>query len=205
MARVLVAAGSSIQRRLIGLLLDADPAFEVVGQADDGAEALDLAVRFAPDLIAMDLHMPGGDAVDVTREIMARAPTRIAILCSVEDDPDLGRGAAALQAGAVMVVPKPGRADGTEPQGGRGLFLEMMRAALRRDVPSDFEPGNGAGALDSFSFDSFDCAADFAATLLDASWSPPAWRQSGAPFTQEDRARRIRELLDAGDQDGFVV
>jgi two-component system chemotaxis response regulator CheB len=193
MARVLVAVGSSIQRHLIGLLLETDPAFEVIGHADDGAEAVQLAERLQPDMIAMDLHMPVLDAVEATRQIMDRAPTRVVILSS-EDELDLGRGAEALRAGAVIVVPKPGTTGSPEYEARRTMFLEMMRAALHRTVRPRADDAS-ALQLDPLYF---------ATPSLDFKASSIPSRIRLRPFTRKDRAARLRELLDADawDEDG---
>jgi len=58
MNRVLVAADSSTDRRLLVALLESDPDFLVIGETDNGVEAVDLAVRLEPDMVAMDLDMP---------------------------------------------------------------------------------------------------------------------------------------------------
>src|SRR5258708_7050765 len=77
MTRVLVATGSSTNRRMLAGLLESVPDFEIVAQADDGVEAVELAERLEPDLIAIDLYLPGLNGIEATQAIMARAPTRI--------------------------------------------------------------------------------------------------------------------------------
>src|ERR1044071_7476558 len=115
MIRLLIATSSAADRDLILALLEGKPEYTLVAQADNGIEAVDLAVQLQPDLIAMDIEMPLMDGIEATREIMSRSPARIVMLSSGEDGPDLGRGAEALKAGAVTVVPKPA---------GRGPFSE---------------------------------------------------------------------------------
>lgn len=71
---------------------------EVVGQASDGASAVDLAVRLRPDLVLMDVAMPGGGGLEATRRIAAVAPgVAIVMLTASEDVDDLF---AAIKAGA---------------------------------------------------------------------------------------------------------
>jgi len=105
---VLVADDSAAGRALIRGILDADPDVEVVGQATDGLEAVDLADRLAPDVITMDVDMPGLDGLEATRRIMARAPRPIVLVSGVFL-PDLGHSFQALEAGAVTLLEKPGR------------------------------------------------------------------------------------------------
>src|SRR6185436_14357669 len=126
----------------------------IVAQADNGIEAVDLAVELAPDLVAMDIEMSLMDGIEATREIMARAPTRIVVLSAGEDGPDLGRGAEAIRAGAVTVVPKPA-GPGAFSELRREIFLEMVRAATRKDIkitPGDFENLQGTTLRPTQSF-----------------------------------------------------
>jgi DNA-binding NarL/FixJ family response regulator len=66
-----------------------DGRMDVVGIAADGAEAIDLAARLAPDLVLMDIAMPGLDGVAATREIVRRSPsTRVVMLTASEGRSD---------------------------------------------------------------------------------------------------------------------
>jgi two-component system chemotaxis response regulator CheB len=105
---VLVADDSAAARALIRGILDADPGLEVVGQASDGLEAVELADRLAPDVITMDVDMPGLDGLEATRRIMAHAPRPIVLVSGVFL-PDIGNSFRALEAGAVTLLEKPGR------------------------------------------------------------------------------------------------
>src|SRR5918992_461742 len=104
--RVLVADDSAAARLLIRGILEADPELEVVGQATDGAEAVALADRLAPDVITMDVAMPGVDGLEATRRIMARVPRPIVLVSGVFT-PDLDNSFRALEAGAVTLLEKP--------------------------------------------------------------------------------------------------
>ncbi|MBI4421853.1 MAG: response regulator [Gemmatimonadetes bacterium] len=198
MTRVLVAADSPADRRLLVSLLESDAQFEVVAQADNGVEAVDLAVRLSPDMVAMDLQLPLLDGVEATKEIMARAPTRIVIVSASENGPGLGRGVDALRAGALTIVPKPN--DPKSPQFNlrREIFLEMVRAATRKVVPrqSDWQDGGGplgmAWLRPELSFSSpWAAESTTAGPLMDG-----AVFRIPKPFTIQDRAERIRQLLD---------
>ena len=86
--RVMVADDHPIMRNGLRDALDAEEDFEVVGQAPDGAEAVRTALRVEPDVIVMDVMMPGKDGVDACREIMEALPeTQVLMLTasSVED------------------------------------------------------------------------------------------------------------------------
>jgi DNA-binding NarL/FixJ family response regulator len=59
----------------LAVTLGQDERIEVVGIAEDGAEAIELSDRLSPDLVLMDIAMPGLDGVSATREICSRSPT----------------------------------------------------------------------------------------------------------------------------------
>jgi two-component system chemotaxis response regulator CheB len=105
--RVLVADDSPAARMLIRGILEADPGVEVVGQAADGLEAVNLAGRLAPDVITMDVDMPGVDGLEATRRIMASAPRPIVLVSGAFPPDQLGNSFLALEAGAVTLLGKP--------------------------------------------------------------------------------------------------
>ncbi|MDX8140597.1 response regulator transcription factor [Lentzea sp. BCCO 10_0061] len=68
-------------------MFGADPRFEVVGEAGDGAEAVTVAERLRPDVILMDLRMPGTDGVAAIRELAKRGvPSRVLVLTTYDTD-----------------------------------------------------------------------------------------------------------------------
>src|ERR1700722_17384895 len=107
MIRVLVAEDSETARALLVLILDADPEIEVVGQARDGVEGVELTQRLRPDVVTMDIHMPRMDGFAATKEIMIKAPTPIVIASNSTDASEVEVAMHALRAGAVAVVCKP--------------------------------------------------------------------------------------------------
>lgn len=74
MIRVVVADDHTIVRSGVRLLLAAEPDIEVIGEACDGHEALALIERFQPDVVLMDIAMPGLDGLAATREVKSRWP-----------------------------------------------------------------------------------------------------------------------------------
>ncbi|HEX2203115.1 MAG TPA: response regulator, partial [Longimicrobium sp.] len=107
MIRVLVAEDSHAARELLVAILESDPGIEVVGQAADGAEAVEMAERLRPDLVTMDIQMPGMDGFEATRQIMVRAPAPILMVSSLARREDVELSLKATRLGAVMVLPKP--------------------------------------------------------------------------------------------------
>ncbi|HMN98271.1 MAG TPA: response regulator [Miltoncostaeaceae bacterium] len=87
--RVLVVDDHSGVRALIRRVLE-DDGFDVVGEAGDGAEALDAAAELRPDLVVMDVVLPGADGIDVAAEMERRGDAPPVILTSSRDPADLG-------------------------------------------------------------------------------------------------------------------
>jgi two-component system chemotaxis response regulator CheB len=107
MIRVLVAADSRTARLLLVEVLSSDPEIEVVGQASNGVEAVELTRALRPDLVTMDLHMPGMDGLEATKEIMVSNPTPIVIVTASAAASEVEGSLHALRAGALDVVQKP--------------------------------------------------------------------------------------------------
>ncbi|MFD0687302.1 response regulator [Actinomadura fibrosa] len=96
--RVLVADDQDLVRAGFCMILDAREDLEVVGEAADGDEAVREAARLRPDVVLMDVRMPGTDGVTATRRITAAAdPPKVVILTTFDLDEPLY---AALRAGA---------------------------------------------------------------------------------------------------------
>jgi DNA-binding NarL/FixJ family response regulator len=69
--RVLLADDERLVRRGLRMILEADAAIRVIGEAADGAEAIDAAARLSPDVVLMDVRMPTTDGLEATRRIVA--------------------------------------------------------------------------------------------------------------------------------------
>jgi DNA-binding NarL/FixJ family response regulator len=97
-ATVLIADDHPVFRGGLRALLASTDGIEIVGDAASGDEAVTLAVELQPDVVVMDLHMPGMNGVEATRELAVRAPdVRVLILTMFEDDESVF---AAMRAGA---------------------------------------------------------------------------------------------------------
>jgi DNA-binding NarL/FixJ family response regulator len=85
--RIVIAEDQALVRRGVALLLSLETDMEVVGQACNGAEAVELARLLRPDVVLMDLHMPVKGGVAATREITRALPaTQILVLTTLDDD-----------------------------------------------------------------------------------------------------------------------
>ncbi|MEO5509850.1 MAG: chemotaxis-specific protein-glutamate methyltransferase CheB, partial [Longimicrobiales bacterium] len=98
---------SATTRQLLRAIIESDPALQVVGEAQDGAEAVELVVSLTPDVVIMDVHMPVRDGLEATKEIMMRAPTPIIIVSTAKHYRDIEISLSATQAGAVLMLAKP--------------------------------------------------------------------------------------------------
>lgn len=102
---------SPTARNLLVLLFQACADIEVVGTALDGKEAVRRAAELRPDVITMDIQLPGMNGLQATREIMRLTPVPIVVVTATLDQPDMDLTFEAMRAGALSVVKKPGRND----------------------------------------------------------------------------------------------
>src|SRR5579883_561442 len=85
--RILLADDHTVMRNGLRLLLERQPNLQVVGEAADGREAVEMAVSGRPDVVVMDIAMPHLNGVEAARQITARNPaTAIAILSMHRDE-----------------------------------------------------------------------------------------------------------------------
>ncbi|RPJ56600.1 MAG: response regulator, partial [Acidobacteria bacterium] len=107
--RVLLADDHKIVRKGIALLLKGKPGVEVVGEADDGVMAVELARTLNPDVVLMDVSMPRLDGVEATRQILRERPNICVIGVSMHEEEEIA--AALRRAGAVGYVSKTSAQD----------------------------------------------------------------------------------------------
>ena len=102
--KILIADDHSLMRVGLKALFSHQPDMSVVGEATDGTEAVELAQKLTPDIIIMDIMMPGMGGAKATSEIIHRLPdTKILILTTFGSSPDVKR---ALDAGASGALSK---------------------------------------------------------------------------------------------------
>jgi DNA-binding NarL/FixJ family response regulator len=135
--RIVIAEDQAIVRRGAAILLSMEPDMEVVGQARNGIEAVELAQLLHPDVILMDLHMPLKGGVAATREITRALPnTQILVLTTLNDDETVFE---AVRAGAHAYLLK----DADEEE-----LLETIRALRRGE--SRLTPQIARKVMDQF-------------------------------------------------------
>lgn len=104
--RVLIADDSATMRYYLANMLSEQGDMTVIGQSRDGEEAIRMTARLQPDVVSMDIRMPGIDGLEATRRIMANTPTPVVVVSSLVER-DMQLSMQALEAGALAVVEKP--------------------------------------------------------------------------------------------------
>ena len=101
--KVLIADDHAIVRMGLSTLLEADGGIDVIGEAENGAEAVKRTLRLKPDLVIMDLMMPKTDGIEATAEIKRQSPgTKVLVLTTSTVSDELSRAIAAGADGAIM-------------------------------------------------------------------------------------------------------
>jgi DNA-binding NarL/FixJ family response regulator len=137
MIRIVIAEDQALVRRGAAMLLSMEPDMEVVGQARNGVEAVELALTLRPDVILMDLHMPIKGGVSATREITRALPScQVLVLTTLHDDETVFE---AVRAGAQAYLLK----DAEESE-----LLETIRALRRGE--SRLTPQIARKVMDQF-------------------------------------------------------
>lgn len=103
--KVLVVDDSAFVRKVVKQMLSRSPFIEVIGTAHDGQEALELVAQHRPDVVTLDLVMPGMDGLGFLREQMKRDPIPV-VICSIAHE-SAAMALAAFDAGAVEFIQKP--------------------------------------------------------------------------------------------------
>ncbi len=104
--RVLIVEDSAVVREHLRRIISADSRLQVAGMAATGEEALSVIDRVSPDVITMDIRLPGIQGFEATRRIMAHRPTPIVVVSGVGSE-EVSLTMQALKAGALSVVEKP--------------------------------------------------------------------------------------------------
>jgi DNA-binding NarL/FixJ family response regulator len=84
--RILLADDHTVMRRGLRVLLERQPGFQIVGEAADGAEAVELALREKPDVAVLDIGMPGLNGIEAARRIVEKNPNIAVVILSMHSD-----------------------------------------------------------------------------------------------------------------------
>jgi DNA-binding NarL/FixJ family response regulator len=184
--RIVIAEDQAHVRRGAAHLLSLEQDMEVVGQACNGAEAVELARVLEPDVILMDLHMPVKGGVAATREIIQMLPsTQILVLTTLHDDETVFE---AVRAGAHAYLLK----DAAEDE-----LLETIRALKRGE--SRLTPQIARKVMDQFA--RLAAVSSLAPNREAAARSSPQGAEAPAESRAEvlnDKEQRVLELISEG-------
>jgi two-component system chemotaxis response regulator CheB len=160
---VLVVDDSSAVRTLLTRLLQSDPDVKVCGTAADGESALMMVQSERPDVVALDLNMPGLNGFEVTRKIMEVAPLPIVIVTT--DEKSTANPFALLEAGAVAVLPKPGPPGHAQHKEYAAHLIQTIKALKGTNPRVGARPARATEAVASSApGDKVDCIAIGAST-----------------------------------------
>jgi two-component system, chemotaxis family, protein-glutamate methylesterase/glutaminase len=105
--RVMIVEDSLVVREFLQHLIGRDPRLEVVAAVESGEKALKILHKASPDVISMDIRLPGMNGFETTQRIMSERPTPIVVVSASIESEDLKISMNALRAGALSVVEKP--------------------------------------------------------------------------------------------------
>ncbi len=105
--KVFIVEDSLVARELLSYILNSHPDIEVIGYAESGEKALTRLEGVKPDLITMDINMPGLSGYETTKLILEKHPIPIIVISAILDPKNMKSTYQALQAGALAVVEKP--------------------------------------------------------------------------------------------------
>jgi DNA-binding NarL/FixJ family response regulator len=149
--RVVIADDQPLMREGLRTILDAQSDIEVVGEASNGVEACDQSARLMPDVIVMDVRMPGVDGIEATRRLReAGAPARVLVLTTFDDDESVYEALSAGAAGFILKTTSPAQLAGAVrsiAEGDRLLAPELTRRLIEAHVGRPPPGGRGARAL----------------------------------------------------------
>ena len=143
---VLIADDHPVVRHGLRTFLETQDGLEVVGEAADGAEAVELVERLLPDVVLMDVVMPGLDGVEATRRIRGLSPsTKVIVLTSFDDDEKVFPSIKAGAAGYLLKDVHPqDLADAIRRvQRSEALLAPSVAAKLMQEVAGERAPSNG--------------------------------------------------------------
>ena len=147
MIRILLVDDHPVVRHGLRGMLDAEPDLSVVGEASSGDDGVAQATELVPDLVLMDLRMPGGDGVEATGRILAALPrTKVMVLTTYETDRDILRAIEAGACGYLLKDASPAQLADAVRAAARGetVLAPSVASTLIRQVRSPAPPALSA-------------------------------------------------------------
>lgn len=190
--RVVVADDHALYRQSLRVVLGLDGDIEVVGEANNGHEAVRVAIEQAPDVVVVDVQMPRLGGVDAARAVLERTSSRILMLTMSEEHEDL---LAALHAGVTGYLTKdtPGEvvADAIRRVHRDGIAISESAVAGLYGYLSSTNPAEFTNP------DAADLIAQLSGILRRVATRSPAQRAAGQAGRDPELTDQVRRLLQA--------
>lgn len=150
--RILIADDHAVVRSGLRTILESEPTFEIVGEADDGVAALEQCESLLPDIVLLDITMPPGGGFDTARQLQAAGSSAAVVFLTVHEDEELLREALTIGAAGYVVkraepeeivqaVQAAHRGDlYVHPRMTRGLVEPAKAARGQRSAPEELTP-----------------------------------------------------------------
>lgn len=150
--RILIADDHAVVRSGLRAILETEPTFEIVGEAEDGSAALQQCESLLPDIVLLDITMPPGGGFDTARRLLAAGSSAAIVFLTVHEDEELLREALAMGAAGYVVkraepeeivqaIQAAHRGDlYVHPRMTRGLLEPAKTTNRQRSAPEDLTP-----------------------------------------------------------------
>ena len=213
-ARLIIADDHALLRSGIRSMLYGEPDLEVVGEAANGAEALELCRRLQPDLVLMDVRMPKMDGLAATRAIKEEFPRTSVVMVTMQEDPDyLFEAVIAGAAGYVLKGATPEQLTDAVRQVLDGEFLfnqkltiDLLRSMAEREKPAAVLPSGVAASEESLSEPLTARESEILRLLAQGQTNPQIARELVvSPGTVKNHVRHIIAKLGVSDRTQAAV
>jgi len=146
----MIVEDSQVVREFLRLIIARDPRLEVAEAVRSGEEALALLPQLKPDVISLDIRLPGMNGLEVTKRVMAEHPTPIVVVSSDVEDEELKISMNSLRAGALAVVQKPvGLSHGDYDRLAESLCTKLFIMSQVRVIRQRYSPLSGPTIVSS--------------------------------------------------------